>query len=143
MFQKILKTNHSKTTILIRLMVGSVFLSEGIQKILFPAIRGAGRFEKIGLPSPEFLGAFVGAFEIVCGALILIGLLTRLASIPTLIIMLVAITTTKSEVFVNDGFWAMMHGSRTDWAMLLGSLFLIINGSGTFSVDWYIGNKKK
>lgn len=119
-------------------MVGSVFLSEGIQKFLFPAIRGAGRFENIGLPSPKFLGAFVGAFEIVCGVLILIGLLTRLASILTLIIMLVAIATTKSEVFINDGFWAMMHGSRTDWAMLLGSLFLIIKGSGNWSIDFYL-----
>lgn len=135
MFQKILKTDQAKTTILIRLMVGSVFLSEGIQKFLFPAIRGAGRFEKIGLPSPEFLGSFVGVFEIVCGALILIGLLTRLASIPTLIIMLVAIATTKSEVLANDGFWVMMHGSRTDWAMLLGSLFLIIKGGGNWSID--------
>jgi len=143
MFQKVINSSNSKTTILIRLMVGSVFLSEGIQKFLFPATRGAGRFENIGLPSPEFLGAFVGAFEIVCGALILIGLLTRLASIPTLIIMLVAFATTKSEVFINDGFWAMMHGSRTDWAMLLGSLFLIIKGSGQFSVDWYIEKMKK
>ena len=143
MFQKIINSDNSKTTILIRLMVGSIFLSEGIQKFLFPAIRGAGRFEKIGLPSPEFLGSFVGMFEIVCGALILLGLFTRLASIPTFIIMLVAIATTKSEVLANDGFWLMMHGSRTDWAMLLGSLFLIINGSGKFSVDWYIKNKKK
>ena len=135
MFQKIINSDHSKTTIIIRLMVSAVFLSEGIQKFLFPAIRGAGRFEKIGLPSPEFLGAFVGTFEIVCGALILLGLLTRLASIPTLVIMLVAIATTKSEVLANDGFWAMMHGSRTDWAMLLGSLFLIIKGGGKWSVD--------
>ena len=74
----------------------------GIQKFLFPAIRGAGRFEKIGLPSPEFLGAFVGTFEIVCGALILLGLLTRLASVPTLVIMLVAIATTKSEILVTS-----------------------------------------
>ncbi len=124
-------------------MVGVVFVSEGIQKFLFPAIRGAGRFEKIGLPSPEFLGSFVGAFEIVCGVLILIGLFTRLASICTLIIMLVAIATTKSEVLVNDGFWVMMHGSRTDWAMLMGSLFLIIKGSGKFSVDWYIRKNEK
>jgi uncharacterized membrane protein YphA (DoxX/SURF4 family) len=138
MFQKVINSSNSKTTILIRLMVGSVFLSEGIQKFLFPAIRGAGRFENIGLPSPEFLGAFVGAFEIVCGVLILIGLLTRLASILTLIIMLVAVVTTKSEVFINDGFWAMMHGSRTDWAMLLGSLFLIIKGSGNWSIDFYL-----
>jgi uncharacterized membrane protein YphA (DoxX/SURF4 family) len=119
-------------------MVGSIFLSEGIQKFLFPAIRGAGRFEKIGLPSPGFLGSLVGVFEIVCGALILIGLLTRLASIPTLIIMLVAITSTKSEVLANDGFWVMMHGSRTDWAMLLGSLFLLFKGGGFWSIDYKV-----
>ena len=135
MFQKIIQTSNSKTTVLIRLMVGAVFLSEGIQKFLFPAIRGAGRFEKIGLPSPEFLGSSVGAFEIVCGIFILIGLLTRLASIPTLVIMLVALATTKIAVLENDGFWVMMHGSRTDWAMLLGSLFLIIQGGGKWSVD--------
>ncbi|GAA3783924.1 DoxX family protein [Corallibacter vietnamensis] len=135
MFQKIISSDHSKTTIIIRLMVGTVFLSEGIQKFLFPAIRGAGRFEKIGLPSPEFLGAFVGTFEIICGLLILLGLLTRLASILTFIIMLVAITTTKSDILINEGFWSMMHGSRTDWAMFLGSLFLIIKGGGKYSVD--------
>lgn len=138
MFQKIIDTNHSKTTIIIRLMVGAVFLSEGIQKFLFPGIRGSGRFEKIGLPSPELLGFFVGAFEIVCGALILLGLLTRLASIPTLVIMLVAIASTKVEVLANEGFWLMMHGSRTDWAMLLGSFFLIIKGGGRWSFDQLI-----
>lgn len=104
MFQKIINSDNSRTTIIIRLMVGAVFLSEGIQKFLFPAIRGAGRFEKIGLPSPEFLGSFVGTFEIICGAMILLGLLTRLASIPTLVIMMVAIVTTKSEVLANEGF---------------------------------------
>jgi len=135
MFQKIINSDNSKTTILIRLMVGSIFLSEGIQKFLFPVIRGAGRFEKIGLPLPEFLGSFVGAVEIVCGTLILLGLFTRLASIPTLIIMLVAIATTKSEVLVNDGIWVMMHGSRTDLSMLLGSIFLIIKGGGDCSID--------
>src|SRR5690554_7746824 len=130
MFQKIIRSNQSGTTIIIRLMVGAVFLSEGTQKFLFPAIRGAGRFEAIGLPSPEFLGSFVGTFEIICGAMILLGLLTRLASLPTLIIMLGAIATTKLEILANDGVRAMMHGSRTDWAMLLGSFFLIIKGGG-------------
>lgn len=132
---RIIKTDLSKTTVLIRLIVGAVFLSEGIQKFLFPVIRGAGRFEKIGLPSPEFLGTFVGAVEILCGILILIGLLTRLASIPIIIIMLVAIATTKSEVLAEKGFWEMMHGSRTDWAMFLGSIFLLIKGGGRWSVD--------
>ncbi|CDS98074.1 MULTISPECIES: DoxX family protein [Sphingobacterium] len=135
MFQKITKTDQSKTTILIRLMVGAVFLSEGIQKFLFADTLGAGRFAKIGLPNPEFLGSFVGSFEIVCGFLILIGLLTRLASIPLIIIMFVAIATTKSEVLAEKGFWEMMHGSRTDWAMLLGSIFLLIKGGGRWSID--------
>lgn len=84
MVDNLIRTDDSKTTILIRLMVGAVFLSEGIQKFLFPGIRGAGRFEKIGLPFPEFFGSFVGSFEIVCGALVLIGLLTRFASVPSL-----------------------------------------------------------
>lgn len=136
MFLRIIHTDNSKTTVIIRLIVGAVFLSEGIQKFLFPAIRGAGRFEKIGLPSPEFLGSFVGTFEILCGALILIGLFTRLASIPLIIIMLVAFTTTKADVLANQGFWEMMHGSRTDWSMLLGSIFLLIKGSGYWSLDF-------
>jgi len=135
MFQKIIKTDNSKTTIIIRLIVGLVFLSEGIQKFLFPAIRGAGRFDKIGLPFPDFLGSFVGTFEILCGILILIGLFTRIASIPTFIIMVVALATTKLEILSVDGFWQMMHSSRTDWAMLLGSLFLIIKGGGNWSAD--------
>jgi uncharacterized membrane protein YphA (DoxX/SURF4 family) len=135
MFKKNIETDDSKTTIIIRFIVGAIFLSEGIQKFLFPAIRGAGRFEKIGLPSPEFLGSFVGTFEIICGALILLGLLTRIASIPLIIIMLVAIFTTKGDVLANQGFWEMMHGSRTDWSMLLGSIFLLIKGGGFWSVD--------
>ena len=135
MNNKIFNTDNSKTTILIRLMVGVVFLSEGVQKFLFADTLGAGRFAKIGLPSPEFLGSFVGSFEIVCGSLILLGLLTRLASIPLIIIMLVAIATTKTEVLADKGFWEMMHGSRTDWAMLLGSVFLFIKGGGLWSLD--------
>lgn len=139
-FSKTLKTDGDPTTIFIRLMVGAVFFSEGIQKYLFPDERGAGRFEKIGLPSPEFLGHFVGLFEVLCGLFILIGLLTRLSAITTLIIMIVAFATTKSDILANEGFWSMMHGSRTDWAMLLGSIFLIIKGGGKWSVDKILTN---
>lgn len=131
-------TDQSKTTIIIRIMVGAVFLSEGIQKLVFPATRGAGRFEKIGLPDPEFFGIFVGSFEILCGALILLGLFTRLASIPLIIIMLVAIVSTKVEILAADGFWEMLHASRTDWSMLLGSVFLLLKGGGKFSIDEFI-----
>ena len=140
MFKKLLHTDNEKTTVLIRLMVGVVFVSEGIQKFLFPATRGAGRFENIGLPFPEFLGSFVGTFEILCGILVLLGFITRMAAIPLIIIMLVAISTTKIDILVNDGFWAMMHGGRTDWAMLIGSIFLLIKGGGLWSVDKRLDN---
>ena len=143
MFRKLIHTDNSQTTIIIRSIVGAVFLSEGIQKFLFPAIRGSGRFENIGLPAPEFLGSFVGTLEILCGILILLGLLTRLASIPLIIIMLVAFATTKSEVYLEKGLWELLHGSRTDWAMILGSLFLLIKGSGSWSVDKKIMNGGK
>lgn len=138
--KKILQTDKAATTILIRLMVGAVFLSEGIQKFLFAEELGSGRFKKIGLPNPDFLGPFVGTFEIVCGLLVLIGLFTRLAGIPLLIIMLVAIATTKATVLTNEGFWPMLHGSRTDWSMLLGSIYLIIRGGGKWSIDRQVGN---
>ena len=132
---KILNTDNSKTTILIRLMVGTVFLSEGVQKFLFAESLGAGRFAKIGLPSPEFLGNVVGSFEIICGIFVLLGFITRLSSIPLIVIILIAIATTKTEILANQGIWKMMHESRTDWAMLLGSIFLLINGGGFWSLD--------
>ncbi|MCW3170619.1 DoxX family protein [Chryseobacterium sp. 09-1422] len=132
---KLNHTDNSKTTILIRLMVGAVFLSEGIQKLLFPALQGSGRFEKIGLPLPEFSGNLVGTFEILCGVMVILGLLTRLASIPLIIIMLVAFATTKTEVYIEKGLWELLHGSRTDWAMLLGSIFLLLKGGGYWSLD--------
>lgn len=135
MLKQIIHTDNSETTLLIRLMVGVVFLSEGIQKFLFPEELGAGRFEKIGIPFYDFFGSFVGTFEIVCGVLIIVGLLTRLASIPLIIIMFVAIATTKSAILAEKGFWEMLHGSRTDWAMFLGNIFLLIKGSGRWSID--------
>ncbi len=132
----------SNTLILIRFVVGFVFLSEGIQKFIFPELRGAGRFESIGLPWPEFLGYWVASFEVLCGLAISLGFLTRLAVIPTIIIMLVAFATTKSQVFYDKGFWELMHGSRTDWAMLLCSIYLLIHGSGKWSLDKILFGKK-
>jgi uncharacterized membrane protein YphA (DoxX/SURF4 family) len=132
------KLNSSKapaTVVLIRLLVGAVFLSEGIQKFLFPAEVGAGRFAKIGLPSPEFLGPFVGTFEIVCGSLVLLGLFTRFAVIPLLTIMAVAIYTTKIPTLFKDGFWKMAHEGRADFSMTMCAVFLLIVGAGAWSLD--------
>ena len=135
MYRKLIRTDNSGATILIRLLIGSVFLSEGIQKFLFTDSLGVGRFLKIGLPYPEFLSPFTGCFEISAGALVLFGLFTRLAVIPLLIIMLVAIASTKIPILIHDGIWKMLHESRTDWAMLLGSIFLLFKGGGRWSVD--------
>jgi uncharacterized membrane protein YphA (DoxX/SURF4 family) len=115
-----------ESVILIRLLVGAVFLSEGIQKFLFADQLGVGRFTKIGIPAPQLTAPFVGIVEIVCGTLILLGLFTRWAAIPLIIDMLVAIASTKIPILMERGFWAMAHESRTDWAMLLGSIFLLL-----------------
>lgn len=145
---KITYTTAPGSTFLIRFVVGGVFLSEGIQKFLFPAETGAGRFVKIGIPSADVMGPFVGVVEIVFGALILVGLLTRLAAIPLIINMLVAILSTKIPILLGHGFWGfslrtvpyggfwgIAHEARTDFAMLLGSVFLLIVGAGAWSLD--------
>ncbi len=140
-FIRLQRTFAPASTILIRLMVGAVFVSEGIQKFLFPTEIGSGRFAQIGLPAPEFLASFVAVFEIVCGCLVLFGFLTRIAVIPLIIIMLVAIISTKVPILLNNGFWKMAHETRTDFSMLLGSIFLLINGAGSFSLDGFRQNK--
>lgn len=127
--------------VLIRLLVGMVFLSEGIQKFLFPEALGVGRFVKIGIPAPGFFGPFVGVVEIACGLLVVIGLMTRLATVPLLIDILVAIGTTKIPMLAQNGFWATAHEARTDYSMLLGLIFLLIVGGGRRSLDgWRLGH---
>ncbi|MBW8327536.1 MAG: DoxX family protein [Prolixibacteraceae bacterium] len=134
----VISTTADNRSILPRIVIGFVFLSEGIQKFLFPELVGAGRFEKIGFTNPEFLAAFVATFEIVCGILVLLGLFTRLASIPLLIIMGTALVTTKIPILLNKGFWSMAHESRTDFAMTLLLIYLLIYGAGKLSFDFNI-----
>ena len=139
----------SAWTILIRLQVGlMVFFSEGIQKLVFPDILGVGRFARIGIPFADLMGPFVGVVETVCGLLIILGLLTRLASVPLIIIMIVALISTKLPILLGHdvwifhlaldikriGFWSMMHEARADLTMLLGCIFLLIVGGGRWSI---------
>ncbi len=146
----ILRTGESGWTILVRLLVGLVvFLPEGIQKLIFADALGAGRFTKIGIPFPDVLGPFVGGVEIVCGSLIILGLLTRLAAIPLIVIMIVALVSTKLPILLGHdvwifhlasdikrtGFWSMMHEARADLTMLLGCIYLLVVGAGRWSLD--------
>ncbi len=133
--QRLAASDAPVATIVIRVLVGAVFLSEGIQKFLSPDTLGVGRFIKIGIPAPQILAPFVGCVEIVCGSLLLIGLVVRLACIPLLAVMCVAIWTTKVPMLLKSGFWPTAHEGRADWSMLLGCLFLLIVGAGPWSLD--------
>jgi uncharacterized membrane protein YphA (DoxX/SURF4 family) len=139
---KLIKT-AALPTLLIRLTIGLTFLSEGIQKYIRPEDVGSGRFAKIGFSNPDFWAHFTGTFEIVCGTLILLGLLTRLAAIPLLIVMIVAFITTKYPILVAKGFWSFAHEYRTDFAMTLLLIFLLINGGGKNSLDIKLSNSSK
>jgi uncharacterized membrane protein YphA (DoxX/SURF4 family) len=145
-----MRTSESGWTILVRLLVGLVvFFPEGLQKLAFPGLLGAGRFTKIGIPFPDLMGPFVGVVETVCGALIIVGLLTRLAAVPLIIIMIVALISTKLPILLGHdvgmfhlsadmkrtGFWSAMHESRADLTMLLGCIYLLIVGAGKWSLD--------
>jgi putative oxidoreductase len=119
----------------IRLLAGAVFLLEGTKKFLFPAQWGEGRFATIGIPAPHVMGPFVGSVEIICGLLVILGLRASLASIPLLIVICTAIATTKIPILLKDGFWRMEDAARTDYAMLMGLIFLLFAGSGSLSLD--------
>ncbi|MEV3960666.1 DoxX family protein [Nocardia sp. NPDC050193] len=139
----------SPAVICIRVAVGLVFLSEGIQKFLYPHTLGPGRFEKIGIPAATFFANLDGVVEIACGTMVVIGLLTRLAAIPLLIDISGAIVLTKLPQLRPggfggvEGFWGMAHDARTDFAMLLGLIFLLWAGPGRWSLDAVIAQRAR
>lgn len=138
----------TRWAILVRLLLAGVFVPEGIQKLMFPDDLGAGRFAGIGIPYPEIMAPFVGIVELICGLMLLVGWYSRAAAVPLIVIMVVAIVSTKVPILLGQdwlifkvrkldtyGFWSMAHETRTDWAMLLGALFMLLSGSGPWSVD--------
>lgn len=154
--RRFLPTHAPTSTIFVRLLVGGTFLSEGIQKFLFPSELASGRFSNIGIPLPAISAPFVGACEVVCGTLIILGFLTRIASIVLLIDISVAILSTKIPILLGRnvwrfslpklpryGFWSMMHEARVDFSMWLGLLFLLIVGAGWASFDAFLSRPKE
>ncbi len=121
--------------LMLRLLVGWVFLTEGMQKFLDPSAFGAGRFARIGIPIPQFTGPFVGVVEIVCGALLIIGLHTLFVVIPLFIDIAAAIATTKIPMLLKQGFWPAMHEARTGFCMLAGLITIALLGAGNLSLD--------
>jgi putative oxidoreductase len=119
---------RARGVLLIRIAVGLIFFSQGILKYTDPNL-GVNRFTRIGFPHPAFTAHFVGAFESVCGLLVLIGPITRLAAVPLLVIICTAIATTKIPELTRpgQGFWFMVSDARTDFAMLMCLLFLLVS----------------
>ncbi|WP_433611957.1 DoxX family protein [Prescottella agglutinans] len=136
-------TDAPAAVVLIRFYVGAVFLSEGIQKFIYPNQLGTGRFDKAGIPAPALFANLDGVFEIVCGTLILVGLLTRIAAIPMIVNMIGALLITKLPILWGNaplfphesGWWSFAHEARVDIAQLCGSIFLLIVGAGVWSLD--------
>jgi putative oxidoreductase len=139
----IFRTIDDNRAVLVRLVVGLIFLTEGIQKYLYPQLLGTGRFLTIGFSNPSFWAYFTATFEIICGSLILLGLITRLASVPLIIIMITAFVTTKWPILISKGFWPWAHEYRTDFAMTLLLIYLLIYGSGNWSLDSKITSGSK
>lgn len=155
-WRRVLESDAPRATVLVRSALGIIFVSEGIQKFLYPDALGVGRFAEIGLPAPELLAPFVGGVEVVCGVLLGIGLLVRLAAIPLLVDMLVAIVATKVPILLGQGFfsfaspsgsasglWSMLHEARSDLALLLGCAFLLVVGAGAGALDEVLLRRKR
>ena len=147
-------TTAPRSTVILRLMAGSVFLWEGLLKLAL-ANQGVGRFTKLGLPFPFFTAHFVAGLEIVGGVLLLAGLLTRAIAIPFIIEMIVAILSTKIALYLGHsplppppsppvtGLWAVLHEVRSEWAQLATVSFLLLVGPGSFSVDAWLARRRK
>lgn len=136
-------TRASGAVVLIRLYVGLIFVGEGVLKFLRSETLGSGRFEKVDIPAAAFFANLDGAAEIICGAMILAGLLVRLATLPMIVDMIGALAITKLPLLwasaplypKEGGFWDFFHEGRLDIAMLCGSIFLLIVGAGGLSFD--------
>jgi putative oxidoreductase len=146
--------NGPRSTLFLRLMAGGVFFWEGLLKFVYTN-QGIGRFTKLGIPYPHITANFVGGLEIVGGLLLLSGLATRLIAIPFVIEMIVAILTTKVSLYLGTsplplppappkfGIWAVLHEIRSDYAQILTTAFLLVNGPGRWSLDALLLRKLK
>ncbi|MFY9552616.1 MAG: DoxX family protein [Thermoanaerobaculia bacterium] len=142
-----------RSTVLIRLMAGGVFLWEGILKFVYTN-QGVGRFTKLGIPFPGPTAHFVAVLEIVGGLLLISGFLTRVIAVPFIIEMIVAILSTKISLYLGTsplplppappqiGAWAVLHEIRSDYAQIMSVLFLLIAGPGPWSVDAVVARNR-
>jgi putative oxidoreductase len=141
------------TILIIRLMAGTVFFWEGILKFVY-VNQGVGRFTKLGFPFPETTAHIIATGEIIGGLLLMWGLFTRITAFYFIIQMIVAVLSTKIDLYFGRsplpmppappkfGIWAVLHEIRSDYAQILSCLFLLIEGAGKRSIDFIISRSK-
>lgn len=126
--------------ILVRMIVGLVFLTEGILKFVLPGELGAGRFAHIGLPYPHQLGPLVGGVEILAGGAVMLNFYAGDAAVPLLAVILTALVTTKVPILLGHslgrfepaklghyGLLSFLHEARTDLCMLFGCVAILVD----------------
>jgi putative oxidoreductase len=138
--EKILSTGNDNKIIFLRIIVGSIFIIEGILKYLYLEVYGPTFFNEIGFRNAFFWAYFTGAFEISCGLLVLAGFFIRIASIPLLIIMITAFIRTKLPLLFDRGFWTFAHEYRIDFSLTILLILLVYYGGGRWSFDFKISN---
>jgi len=116
--------------LLARITIGAVFLESGWGK-LHNIEKVVAYFTELGIPSPQLMVPFVSTVEFVCGGAILLGLLTRLASIPLICTMMVAIITAKRESITE---WTDVF-SFSEYLYIVLLIWLIFTGAGMLSLD--------
>jgi putative oxidoreductase len=121
---------HWLAPLLGRLAVGLVFMSTGWGKV-HNIEKVTGFFTTLGIPAPHFQAILVGYSELLCGTALVVGLLTRLATIPLIVSMIVAILTAKlpdlHNVFDLVGF--------DEFTYLVVLVMIAILGPGSFALD--------
>lgn len=118
---------------LTRITIAYVFMRSGWGKLqhLDKAIEF---FQSIGIPLAQLQAPFVASVELICGALALLGLATRAAAVPLIVIMLVAIRTAKWGDITDLG--SLFETSEYLYIVLLA--WLVTQGAGPLSVDRWL-----
>jgi putative oxidoreductase len=123
---------QARGLMVLRVAVGIVFFMHGWQKLFMMGLPGVtGFFGMLGIPAPAVAATVVSFLELVGGAALIAGLLTRWVAIPLAIEMLVATLL----VHLPNGFFAMDDGYELVFLLLAGAVTLALAGPGALAVD--------